>query len=573
MIKTLPKTISEFSKLAAERFLQTAVFVDDKIYDRRSGSVAQAKTLVTPPTIRKSASKSASKAAAAPPPQTIIATSPDNEILSSQDIVTSFAKKKIVCSLYQPKKDASVGANSDAYELCSASDIVIVDWDLYGDAGEKTLELVTNLVCQSLDEVPEQLRLILVYTQEPNLLAISHEIYESLESLKPGEVTPPEEDNGLALHTRNGNARVVTVAKPGNRPPEYSAYEVKEKDLAERAVIEFTRLASGLLQGAVLLGLAEIRGNSRKVLSRFDASLDPAFLTHRALSLPHEEAGEHILPLLTDEIRSILEDNLPHSIVTEELIADWCNNIWIPGENAQSFVGKKGDPRQFAVDLCLSGSAVREKYADSIKVLKSIITGKDDDRSWQAKNRPDDFQQLVTYLHSDGTSTANHRLAQLMSQRVQYGDVPRDLKLGTIVRWHDGTDYSYFLCLQPVCDSVRLKSARSFVFCTIQLFNPDRPKRNLVISDGDTYFDLHFAGKAFNCLSDEFEPDKVSEVITSAKVSGPPIRYIFESVSGSKYEWVAQLKPDHAQRAAEQFAREISRVGLTESEWLRLLAK
>jgi hypothetical protein len=37
----------------------------------------------------------------------------------------------------------------------------------------------------------------------------------------------------------------------------------------------------------------------------------------------------------------------------------------------------------------------------------------------------------------------------------------------------------------------------------------------------------------------------------------------------SKFEWVAELKPFHAQRMAEYVSREFSRVGLTESEWLR----
>lgn len=36
-----------------------------------------------------------------------------------------------------------------------------------------------------------------------------------------------------------------------------------------------------------------------------------------------------------------------------------------------------------------------------------------------------------------------------------------------------------------------------------------------------------------------------------------------------EYEWIAELKPFHAQRMAEYVSREFSRVGLTESEWLR----
>ena len=42
---------------------------------------------------------------------------------------------------------------------------------------------------------------------------------------------------------------------------------------------------------------------------------------------------------------------------------------------------------------------------------------------------------------------------------------------------------------------------------------------------------------------------------------------------GINREWIAELKTEHAQRAAEEFGRNLSRVGLTESEWLRLKAR
>ena len=50
-------------------------------------------------------------------------------------------------------------------------------------------------------------------------------------------------------------------------------------------------------------------------------------------------------------------------------------------------------------------------------------------------------------------------------------------------------------------------------------------------------------------------------------------RFIFLDEAKNKYEWIAELKTEHAQRAAEEFGRTLSRVGLTESEWLRLKAK
>jgi hypothetical protein len=40
-----------------------------------------------------------------------------------------------------------------------------------------------------------------------------------------------------------------------------------------------------------------------------------------------------------------------------------------------------------------------------------------------------------------------------------------------------------------------------------------------------------------------------------------------------KLEWVAQLKPAHAQRVAHDIGQSFSRVGVVEAEWLRLLAE
>ena len=45
----LPDTVSEYSELAAKKFLQTAVFIDDRIYDRKDGSVSPSKAGSSPP--------------------------------------------------------------------------------------------------------------------------------------------------------------------------------------------------------------------------------------------------------------------------------------------------------------------------------------------------------------------------------------------------------------------------------------------------------------------------------------------------------------------------------------------
>ncbi len=45
--------------------------------------------------------------------------------------------------------------------------------------------------------------------------------------------------------------------------------------------------------------------------------------------------------------------------------------------------------------------------------------------------------------------------------------------------------------------------------------------------------------------------------------------FVFDTTDKKRFEWVSELKSEHAQRIANNFAAKLSRVGLDESEWLR----
>jgi Response receiver domain len=566
MNSNLPTTVTDLSKYAAEHFLQTAVFIDDKIYRRSNFSGGEPKSLVAPSRPRKQVSRSTglkpdeSKAA-----QNLsgAAETDNGSQFVPQDIVSSFAKKRIVCSLYEPNATSSLGVGSEAYDLCLSADIVIVDWDLHNDGGKKTLDLVATLLLQSHDDVPEQLRLILVYTQEPNLESINNEIFEELRERNPKFIDTKADTT--FLHTRN--TRVVVLGKPGHRPAQYQKSTVTESELAERAVIEFTQLASGLMQAAILLALAKIRSNSRRVLSKFDASLDPAFLTHRALSLPHEDALEHILPLLSDELRSIMEDCLPKPIITDQLLQNWCDEIWQPSNSTIQFLNDKENARAIGTSFCLTGEKIRKTFPKDVKI-KELYSGPSN--SLNPENAG--FESLAELLHSERGTKSNHQFAILMSQRTKYDNAPYILQLGTVVKRKYGNEDEYLLCLQPLCDSVRRNiNNSSFVFCKFKI-TKNGGKKNHTIRDGEEYVELQFSPKANNCVTESFSPDsKTHTVVARPKTTGGIST--FTGTSGLLYEWKGQMKPDHAQRAVEQFASNLSRVGLTESEWLRLSAR
>ena len=559
----LPNTVSAYSEYAAKEFLQTVVFVDDRIYNRKHGAVAKPQPVLAPKK-RKKAVKSADKDVLE---KTVASVSNDGgtDDYSPHDIVTSFAKKQIICSLYQPQKNAKVSAASDIFPLCLASDIVILDWDLYGDKGQKAVELVDGLIQQSVQDVPEQLRLILVYTQEQNLFDIANQLYEKINGSLGDNIEPLQEEGGLAFHTLN--SRVSVLGKTGRaRIEEYRSHEVEEKDLADRAVKEFSKLASGLLHAATLLGLAEIKKNSRKILSKFNSSLDPAFLTHRAMSLPDEDAANHLIPLLISEIEAVLEDSLPKPLVSEALIKDWCQTEWNPGIHVTRLLGDKVGPRELAVDFCLKGKNMRDKHKE-VSLITQSITKKGD---WNSSERSK-IRDISSILLEKEDSTSNHEFSRLMSSRTFYDERKKDLKLGTIVCMECEEDNKYMLCLQPICDSVRITNPRKFLFTELEAVKQDRKNKasHVLILANNEKKELLYQPKSFKCYVSEFLPEARSKQVLAEHADDN--QQIFEDTTGCKYIWIDQLKPAHAQRAAEKYARELSRVGLTESEWQRLL--
>lgn len=549
-----PNTLQKYSINAAQSFIQTAVFVDDRIFEGVSSGSGEPR-LVSAPKKRKKAIKSVEGDEGKVPSgidEDIEEPAPD-----TYDIVNSFAKKQIVCSLYQPKSTAKVSPASDIFPLCRAADVVIVDWDLFGDKGQRAKDLIDGLITQAVRDVPEQLRLILVYTQEINLFGVANEIYEKVhESIGDG-FRPVEGENGLAFHT--DNSRVVVFGKPGRaRPDTEGRHVVEETLLAEVAICEFAKLASGILHAATLLGLAEIRNNSRKILSKFNKDLDPAFLTHLAMCLPQEDASSHVIPLLVSEIEAVLEDVLPDPLIPDRVLEDWCLNVWEPAQHLSQVFGQGNlDYRKIAKSICIKGF---EKACEDHGQIPKINT---------QKKKTEKIRSAAKIFLPYSESDVNHKFSQLMASRTFYGSGSKTLKLGSII--YEEEKDSYFLCVQPVCDSVRLKAPRTFVFVEMEKAQPGTGSAShvVVLPDG-SLLELLYQPKSYLCYAVSFTPDSSAQQIV-ANVDDDGVSY-FEDVDGTKYHWVDQLKASHAQRAVEQFASDLSRVGLTESEWLRRLS-
>ena len=562
----------KFSIESAEQYIQTVVLVDDRIFV--DGLSATAKVNVRrprpmgrkPATSRTESSRDTDTNEKKDKVETEIPS--DASFRAVQD---SFAKKRIICSLYQPNNDATFDDKSEVYGLCSSADITIVDWDLGDASGDKAVQLVGSLLEHSQAKVPHQLRLVLIYTLRENLEEVAKKISDDL--VLQRKLTVDNESEELVIKTEC--ARVVVLGRPlrATRPSSLNN-RVPENELAERTISEFSRLAAGLMQGIVLRGIAKLRDNNGRILSRFNKELDVAFLAHRALLLPEETFGQ-IIPLLTDELNSVLQDTLGESplgsvCLANEIVDAWCEKNWRKNEAAKLQVGVGVDALQFAKDVFCNGPDLRNDYSKyrKSKVAKLIQRETHGPPRW--KDDKKERIKLAEYL--TGSGQANHRnemFGSLMCQRAKYGSSERTLHLGVIIR-ESATKRRYLLCLQPLCDSVRTGgNYKPFVFSALNERESEGKFTHCVMDPNSKVVRLEYSPKISCVFVSNFRSDDIS---VCAEKDGTD-RLIFKDECGNRYEWIAELKTEHAQRAAEQFARELSRVGLTESEWLRLKAR
>lgn len=545
------QTMCDFSYEAARSYLQTAVFVDDRIYETGTGKVAPVTSLEAP-VRRKPAIVGVDSAVLTTSPAKASGGEDAKGVFSAQDIVVSFANEGIVCGLYQPLPTELLNEASSACKLCLGADIVLVDWDLVGSGtiGDRALDLIGALIKRSTEDVPEQLRLVMIYTGEANLVVVLDRVLERLETLLETGVTPKRDDSGdLALHTKN--SRVIVRGKPGIAAVANNGAGliIPELELARATVGEYAKLASGLLQGSVLRALGEIRRNSRRILTRFDSSLDSAYLTHRALSLPDDDASDHVLPLVMGEMQAVLEDRLSHPIFSSEVLNSWVDTRWEMPEELPGGFPTNNDAKTVVKTIISQGRDMRDTFT-------SVSKNNAKSPTWIAK----------CLARNDATPPVNEALSALMCLRTHYESVTRTLRLGTILADSDG---SYWICIQPECDCVRLDEKRSFLFGEIFEANSQGSADavNLVVHADSTFRRFRFLSKVFNSRIESFAPDSDSRTVKADVVSG---KWLFRSVGEQRtYSWLGQLKSDHAQRVAQAFAAELARVGVTESEWLR----
>lgn len=507
------------SREVARRFLQTAVVVDDEAYMRAERREIVGGSVVTPGR-RGRAAEGAGRSAVGR------ATS---HTLNAKSVIDAFARLGVVCGV--------VGPGQAAMETMRRADIVVLDWQLREGDPNCAIDLLRDLLSGEVDR--NSLRLVAIYTGEGRLEDICEAVFARLGMLQLDPVKGPGKGT---ISYRHG--RVVVYAKSDvNLAKQLKERSIAEEYLPERLVEDFAAMTEGLLPRIALTSLTAVREGSHMVLDQFSAELDPAFLAHRACLPDTDDAEQHIVNHVAEELRGLMDNAVAaESPAGGDAVEGWMRLKRGTAERFD-FGGKVLDLEQ-AVTLAREG-------------LRASVLGNNA------------FRGLSGGFAGGEVVDLDERLAWIMGFRTVFSAPPPRLWLGSVITGMIDGEQRHLMCMRPRCDCVRLGGKTSFFF--LPLVEPGKLKEQLVVKLGTEFRRLGIDLDPTGWVRLQFEPSGGGGTVTAAREE-PSGSFVFADVSNRRYTWQGELRAEFAQRVAQALTMTLSRVAVDESEWLRRIA-
>lgn len=559
----MSSTFSDLSKTIADNFLQSIVFIDDNAFI--------AKQALSHP-------------------------------FNAEEITRAFASKQKVCAVYRPKSSQDM---DHLTSLAKKADVTVLDWHIVMESanneeinseedaeeidprGTETCKVIRGILSDPITGAGS-LKLILIYTAETNLPDIAEKIYEDLKKVGVENL----EFNDCKVFTEN--IRILVLAKQAGpeqfkHNPELKSKIIRYEQLPDFVLEQFTQITSGLLTNFALACLTTIRNSSFQLLSLFGKKLDAAYLGHRALLPSNRDAEDQLVELMKDSIGDLLHYRNVTKCVEEDVLKNWLNEKF--STKVKAYLNEKGKPFKDA-----QGNDITATYEVDSKLALSLIACDEQEISkrfkeafknrnieaLKTKENKEAFLRLAQLNSTeiftdedDDFQELDRRLAKLSHHRNLFSPVSYQPKLwqGTVIKGIESN--KYWICIQQKCDSVRLKPGieRRFLFLPlIAIPNGTTDRFHFVTPDN---VKLRLIIKSYELRTIKFIDVGGSGLIMAEKQGE---RFLFHPTYSNQeapmykqesFEWIFDLKDLHSQRVANDFAREISRVGLDESEWLR----
>jgi hypothetical protein len=538
-------TFPERSCAVAKSFLQSVVVFDDlaRLDEPRLGQRTEE---------AKDETDEAADPFGASPGQ--LTTPPEVETLPSgeagvdvKELSDAFAENGLICGFLKPSPAEAQAEGQLLLGAARRADIVILDWVIDRDEGDTASELVSALLKADREEEEQRLRLVVIYTSQSDLDSIVDRLAGTLE-----EATHEPPDRRDYVLT-SGASRVAVFAKEASQAVgDAAARRLPERDLPQRLIEEFADFTMGLVPNVVLAGLAAIRTDTHRVLQVLDRRIDPAYVGQRLLLRDPAEAEEQLVEVVAAELRSVMEDREIGRQADAEVVEEWVE--WrLQTEDLFLWTGIDSEKAtRESKALLRHGIGSSEQPVADFKSRAGITSGR---RHLEAAR--------VFARDAQEGDRANDDLAMLFALRSHYSKPDRVLQLGTIVR----RDTDYFLCVQPVCDSLRVDGERDFPFLPLI---EESDHFDFVLNDPTgSRVTLCLERKPHRLQQFRFRADPDKRCVVAVADEN---EFVFTDIDGARYGWVARLQDAHGQRVVHGLGSELGRIGLSESEWLRKIS-
>lgn len=585
--KTPKNSFKDFSNIVVQNFLQSVMVVDDQAYFPDSSQIEEKKAgRLTSPGLRSSRTAVVEKELRAE----AVKEKPDgknltvNERLNAKKLIDGFAKTGISCTVLVPKDSSEKQLESKVLKLSKKSDMIIFDWVLGKDAlGSTISELVKKIIKTSVKE-DKRLRLIAIYTGNNDLRKVVSVLDGKLK-----RVAKFKKDGDFTLIS--DTFRITVLAKKPQgildktipRGKEIKDREIAEDKLPQTLIDEFSKMTYGLVSNVALQAFAVIRDNTHHILAKFHSGLDAPFAAHRFM-LPHpSDANEFLTTLIGSEITALLEgkrvgdfaDNVQLAGRELNFLRKWTDkliedNAALPQKwkrlNENIAIDATNDKRiiyEFLTDDTVAEKRMKKTLANMTKAEKTSFA-EEMGKILHKQNITSNF-----LVDENKSKDLDMEFAYLTSVASFYKDKPF-LRFGTILKLMGTEASKYYLCVQPLCDCMRIDKSRKFPFLELKAISGDDKRFDLVISEeSGSYTKVAINYRPYDSSSIEFASTKSSKTVEST-ITGDK-KFIFTTTDDPphKYLWLGELKFAHIQRVANEYATKFSRVGLDESEWLR----
>lgn len=543
----------EHIQAAVKEFLKTAVVIDNEPWVRdnsvepmaTSAAVDDGFGEVVPPL--------------AAPEDTVEEHRHDLDVRAISD---DFASKGIACAFVLP--DDNDAQNEEkihrAVAAAKVSDLVIIDWYLKRQDESLTLQILQKIAeCDAFEN--GRLRLICIYTGEP----LKSAIFEDAKNYMGR--------GGITLSDLEGHdfcavgASTIVVMKNKATTPAAA--------LPSELIHLFSRFANGLIPAFSMAAVGAIRKSAHHMLTRFGNWLDPAYISNYLITNPPGDVSEMLRELFVAECDAALGIES----VADRYLDSQPISKWIAANEENILVQDAGKIKidHTLLDEILRNGIKDEKCffgdEDEIKISKDrrhLISSALAGSVEASKSSQHEFARLVSlkreaYGRSKLHSTENWRPSLTTGTLVKYVITPAqsDEAGGEIPEL-----FEYLICLTPACDTLRLDTETPFVFLRAQIENK---KYGIVLKEQDTETLLRLDSKKPVIRTFFFTPDESVQRVLA--ITEGESKFKFRDSEQTEFHWLGEIRYTRAASEMAGLVRNWMRIGIADSEYLRLTSE